>query len=222
MLISTNPFWLSFRIAALSLVVAAMTLWAGVSRAQASPEALIDQISQGVLNEIKADRALQNGDIARLNQLVDRRVMPHVNFSRMTSLAVGRNWRAATPKQQEILMKEFRLMLLLTYADALRQVTDLTIQIRPVRAKPEDDEVVVRTLVLRPGKESIQLDYRLEKRNSDWKIFDLNILGLWIVEHYRTQFNQIVSANGIEGLIKSLQEKNRSLSNSAASKRAAS
>lgn len=107
-------------------------------------------------------------------------------------------------------------MLLLTYADALRQVTDLTIQIRPVRAKPEDDEVVVRTLVLRPGKESIQLDYRLEKKNSDWKIFDLNILGLWIVEHYRTQFNQIVSANGIEGLIKSLQEKNRSLSRSAA------
>jgi len=216
MLTSLRPLIVSRSVFAAALVAVAIFSWAGIVHAQSTPEALVDQISQGVLNEIKADRSLQNGDIAKLNQLVDRRVMPHVNFARMTSLAVGRNWRSATPKQQEILMKEFRLMLLLTYADALRQVTDLTIQIRPVRAKPEDDEVVVRTLVLRPGKESIQLDYRLEKKNSDWKIFDLNILGLWIVEHYRTQFNQIVSANGIEGLIKSLQEKNRSLSRSAA------
>lgn len=184
----------------------------------ATPDGLVRMISQGVLEEIKADRTLQSGDIDRLNALVERRVMPYINFTRMTSLAVGRNWRSATPEQQQTLMKEFRLLLLLTYADAVRQVTDTTITIRPMRARPDDDEVIVRTQVLRPGKEAIQLDYRLEKSANGWKIFDLNILGLWLIENYRTQFNQIVTANGIDGLITSMQEKNRTLSKHAAAK----
>jgi phospholipid transport system substrate-binding protein len=183
-----------------------------------TPDGLVRMISQGVLDEVKADRTLQSGDIDRLNALVERRVMPHINFTRMTALAVGRNWRSATPEQQQTLMKEFRLLLLLTYADAVRQVTDTTIQIRPLRARPDDDEVIVRTQVLRPGKEAIQLDYRLEKSPNGWKIFDLNILGLWLIENYRTQFNQIVTANGIDGLITSMQDKNRSLTKQAAAK----
>lgn len=190
--------------------------------AQTSPEALIQSVSQGVLDEVKADRTLQTGDIERLNKLVDKRVMPHVNFARMTALAVGRNWRSATPDQQDRIMKEFRQLLLLTYSGAVREITDTTIQVRPTRAKPEDTVVIVRTQVLRPGKEPIQLDYRMEKSGDTWKVFDLNVLGLWLVEHYRSQFAQVVSASGIDGLIKSIQEKNQSLSQTVAAKRAAS
>jgi phospholipid transport system substrate-binding protein len=192
-----------------------------LANAQSAPDQLILNISQGVLDEIKADRSVQSGDINRLNNLVDKRVMPHVNFQRMTALSVGRNWRSASPEQQRILMVEFRRLLLLTYADAVRQVTDTQIQVRPMRSKPEDTEVIVRTQVLRPGKEAIQLDYRLEKADGSWKIFDLNILGLWLVEHYRNQFQQVVGASGIDGLIRALQDKNQSLAASAGAKRAA-
>ncbi len=200
----------------------AWALMTGLALAQTSPEALILSVSQGVLDEVKADRTLQTGDIERLNQLVDKRVMPHVNFARMTALAVGRNWRSATPDQQQQIMKEFRQLLLLTYADAVRQVSDMTVKALPLRAKPEDTIVIVRTQVLRPGKEPIQLDYRMEKSTDGWKIFDLNVLGLWLVEHYRSQFSQVVSTSGIDGLIKSIREKNQSLSHSAAAKRASS
>jgi phospholipid transport system substrate-binding protein len=194
---------------------------APLANAQSAPDQLILNISQGVLDEIKADRSVQSGDINRLNNLVDKRVMPHVNFQRMTALSVGRNWRSASPEQQKILMAEFRRLLLLTYADAVRQVTDTQIQVRPMRSRPEDTEVIVRTQVLRPGKEAIQLDYRLEKADGGWKIFDLNILGLWLVEHYRNQFQQVVGASGIDGLIRALQDKNQSLAASAGAKRAA-
>ena len=194
---------------------------AGAAVAQTAPDALILSVSQGVLDEIKVDRTLQTGDIERLNQLVDKRVMPHVNFARMTALAVGRNWRAATPEQQARIMAEFRQLLLLTYADAVRQVSDTSVKVLPLRAKPEDTVVIVRTQVLRPGKEPIQLDYRMEKSAEGWKIFDLNVLGLWLVEHYRSQFAQVVSNSGIDGLIRSIQEKNQSLSRSGSVNRAA-
>ncbi|MEN9758923.1 MAG: putative phospholipid-binding protein mlaC precursor [Pseudomonadota bacterium] len=190
--------------------------------AQTAPEELIRQVSQGVLDEIKSDRSLQAGDIERLNKLVDQRVMPYVNFQRMTALSVGRNWRQATPEQQQVLMTEFRRLLLLTYADAVRQVTDTKIEIRPMRGKPTDGDVVVRTQVLRPGKEAIQLDYRLEKTPAGWRIYDFNVLGLWLIESYRNQFTQVVTAGGIDGLIRDLQAKNKSLSSSASRKRAAS
>ena len=179
--------------------------------AQTAPDELVRSVSQGVLDEIKADRSLQTGDIERLNVLVDKRVLPHVDFQRMTALAVGRNWRTATPEQQKLLMTEFRRLLILTYSGAVRQVTDTTIQVRPMRSKPEDEEVIVRTQVLRPGKEAVQLDYRLQKTAAGWKIFDMNIMGLWLVEHYRNQFVQVVGASGIDGLIQSLKEKNQSL-----------
>ena len=120
--------------------------------AQTAPDELIRSVSQGVLDEIKADRTLQTGDMDRLNNLVDRRVLPHVDFQRMTALAVGRNWRAASPEQQKAIMAEFRRLLMLTYSGAVRQVTETAIQVRPMRSKPEDDEVIVRTQVLRQAK----------------------------------------------------------------------
>jgi len=193
---------------------------ANAQTAQTPPDELVRTVSQGVLDEIKADRTLQaTGNLERLNALVDKRVMPYVNFQRMTALAVGRNWRTATPDQQAALQTEFRRLLLLTYADAVRQVTDTTIQVRPMRSAPTDEEVIVRTQVLRPGKEPIQLDYRLQKTPAGWKIFDLNILGLWLIEHYRNQFAQVVGASGIDGLIKSLKEKNQSLAQTATAQR---
>lgn len=196
-----------------------LTNLAGAQNAQTPPDELVRTVSQGVLDEIKADRSLQTGNLDRLNTLVDKRVMPYVNFQRMTALAVGRNWRTATPEQQAALQTEFRRLLLLTYADAVRQVTDTTIQVRPMRSAPTDEEVIVRTHVLRPGKEPIQLDYRLQKTPAGWKIFDLNILGLWLIEHYRNQFAQVVGASGIDGLIKSLKEKNQSLAQTATAQR---
>jgi phospholipid transport system substrate-binding protein len=198
---------------ALVMPVAAQAQTAG------SADELIRSIATGVLDEVKADRTLQTGDIERLNSLLDRRIMPHVNFQRMTALAVGRFWRSATPDQQKVLMAEFRRLLLLTYADAVRQVSDTTIQMRPSRSRPEDDEVIVRTALVRPGKEPIQLDYRLEKIPGGWRIFDINVLGLWLVENYRTQFAQVIGANGIDGLIQSMKEKNASLASAAQAKR---
>lgn len=175
------------------------------------PDELIRAVTQDILDAIKADRSLQRGNLLRLNEMVDQRVMPVVDFQRMTALTVGIHWRRATPEQQESLMKAFRELLLLTYADALRQVQDTSVQVRPARYAPEDSEVVVRTFVVRTGKEPIQLDYRLQKSPTGWKIYDFNVLGLWLVDHYRAQFGQLVGSKGIEGLIASLESKNASI-----------
>jgi phospholipid transport system substrate-binding protein len=137
--------------------------------------------------------------------------MPVVNFSRMTALAVGRHWRSATPEQQQRLMAAFRDLLVLTYAEAVRFLPESTVEIRPARYLPTDEDVIVRTLLLRAGKEPIPLDYRLQKTAEGWKIYDFNVLGLWIVEYYRSQFGQLVSAKGIDGLITSLEQKNQAL-----------
>jgi phospholipid transport system substrate-binding protein len=161
--------------------------------------------------------SLQQRDLRRISELVDQKVMPVVNFSRMTALAVGRHWRSASPEQQQKLVIAFRDLLVLTYSEALRYVQESTIEIRPARYLPTDEDVVVRTLLLRSGKEPIPLDYRLQKTAEGWKIYDFNVLGLWIVEHYRSQFGQLVSAKGIDGLIQSLEQKNQALRQAMAS-----
>ncbi len=214
-----NVLMAFFRLASATLLVAFALPLATQAQTAGSPAELIRSIATGVLDEVKADRTLQTGDIERLNSLLDRRIMPHVNFQRMTALAVGRFWRSATPDQQKVLMAEFRRLLLLTYADAVRQVSDTSIQMKPSRARPEDDEVVVRTALVRPGKEPIQLDYRLERIPGGWRIFDINVLGLWLVENYRTQFAQVIGASGIDGLIQLMKEKNTSLASAAQAKR---
>ncbi|MBP8062175.1 MAG: ABC transporter substrate-binding protein, partial [Polaromonas sp.] len=136
------------------------------------------------------------------------KVMPNVNFTRMTASAVGRNWRQATPEQQKRLQDEFKSMLVRTYAGALSQVKDQTINVKPLRAQTGDTEVIVRTEILGRG-EPIQLDYRMEKAAGGWKIYDLNVLGVWMVETYRTQFAQEISARGIDGLIATLAQRNK-------------
>lgn len=193
-----------------SLITTAAVLVSPMAMAQVeAPDALVKRISSDVLAEVKADPAIQKGDISRIVTLVDAKIMPNVNFSRMTSMAVGRAWRQATPEQQKQLQDEFKTLLVRTYAGALGEVRDQTLSFKPMRSKPEDTEVVVRSEVRGKG-EPIQLDYRLEKTDSGWKIYDLNVLGVWLVETYRSQFAQEINTKGIDGLIANLAQRNKS------------
>jgi phospholipid transport system substrate-binding protein len=162
-----------------------------------------------VLDAIRADKSIQSGDTGKIIALVDGKVMPHVNFTRMTAAAVGRNWRQATPEQQKRLQDEFKTLLIRTYSGALAQVKDQTVAVKPLRAAAADTEVQVRTEVIGRG-DPIQLDYRMEKTPTGWKIYDLNVLGIWLVETYRTQFAQEISAKGVDGLIAALAQRNQS------------
>ena len=203
-----------FLTAALSLALLAS---APLVRAAAdeAPDALIKRVSSDVLETIKSDKAIQSGEISRVAALVDTKVMPNVNFQRMTASAVGRYWRQATPEQQRRLQDEFKLLLLRTYSGALTQVREqTTVQLKPTRSAADAAEMVVRTEVRGSG-DPIQLDYRLEKSTGGWKIYDVNVLGVWLVENYRNTFQQEVSKGGIDGLIKALTEKNRSLATSS-------
>lgn len=191
------------------LVSAAAFLALPAHAAEEAPDALVKRISGDVMAAVKADPAIQAGDVNRIIALVDSKIMPSVNFTRMTSSAVGRYWRQATPAQQKQLQDEFKTLLVRTYAGALGEVKDQTVSFRPMRSRPEDTEVVVRSEVRGRG-EPIQLDYRLEKTDDGWKIYDLNVLGVWLVETYRTQFAQEIGSKGIDGLIATLAQRNKS------------
>jgi phospholipid transport system substrate-binding protein len=196
------------------LVVATVftaTTFFSVAHAQSSdetPDAMIKRVSSDVLEQIKADKSLQTGDVSKVVALVDSKIMPNVNFTRMTSSAVGRFWRGATPEQQKRLQDEFKTLLVRTYSGALSQVKEHTIAVKPLRATPGDTEVIVRSEVRGKG-EPIQLDYRLEKTDKGWKIYDLNVLGVWLVETYKGQFAQEINAKGLDGLIESLAQRNK-------------
>jgi phospholipid transport system substrate-binding protein len=177
--------------------------------AQQAPDQLVKQVSSEVLDAAKADKSIQAGDVKQVSALVEAKVMPHVNFQRMTASAVGRYWRQATPEQQKKLQDEFKTLLVRTYSGALAQVRDQTVQLKPMRSSPEDTEVIVRTEIRGKG-DPIQLDYRLEKAGDSWKIYDVNVLGVWLVENYRNSFAQEIGAGGIDGLIAKLIERNQS------------
>ncbi|MDQ5898149.1 MAG: hypothetical protein RLZZ592_2185 [Pseudomonadota bacterium] len=190
------------------IATAALVVATSVAQAQTAPDAWIKQMSGDVIETVKGDRAIQGGDTKKVMALVDAKILPNVDFQRMTSSAVGRYWRQATPEQQKRLQEEFKTLLVRTYAGALSQIKDQSVELKPLRAKPEDTEVLVRTEVKGKG-EPIQLDYRLEKQGDAWKIYDVNVLGVWLVETYRASFAQEISASGIDGLIAKLAEKNR-------------
>ena len=176
--------------------------------AEEAPDEMIRRLSVDVFSTIKADKDVQSGDVRKIITFVDSKIMPNVNFTRMTASAVGRSWRQATPEQQKRLQDEFKNLLVRTYAGALSQLQDQTISVKPLRAQAGDTEVIVRTEILGRG-EPIQLDYRMEKTAGGWKIYDLNVLGVWLVETYRTQFAQEISARGIDGLIATLALRNK-------------
>jgi phospholipid transport system substrate-binding protein len=212
-----------------SLALAAALLAAGTALAQApaaaaaapsssampsssaAPDALVRDLSNEILATIKADKALASGDVNRVQKLIDEKILPYVDFQKMTQLAVGRGWRQATPEQRAALTREFRTLLVRTYSGALSQVTDHKVELRPFRAQPADSDVLVRTNVVASRGDPIQLDYRLEKTDAGWKIYDVNILGVWLVENYKTQFASQINSGGVDGLIKTLSDRNRQL-----------
>ena len=186
--------------------------------AEEAPDALVKRLSTDVLETIKADKTIAMGDTAKVVTLVETKVMPHVNFERMTAAAVGPAWRQASADQKKRLQDEFKTLLVRTYSGALSQVSDQVITVKPFRAAADDKEVVVRTEIKGRG-DPIQLDYRLEKTpgaGAGWKIYNLNVLGIWLVETYRSQFAQEINAKGIDGLITALADRNKA--NAAAKK----
>ena len=194
---------------AATALLPAVGLWVlPAQAADEAPDALIKRVATEVLDAVKADAAIQAGDMAKVMALVDGKIMPNVNFARMTASAVGRFWRQASPEQQKQLQDEFKTLLVRTYSGALGQVKDQTLSFRPMRAAPTDTEVVVRSDVRGRG-DPIQLDYRLEKTEAGWKIYDLNVMGVWLVETYRTQFAAEINAKGIDGLIATLSKRNK-------------
>jgi phospholipid transport system substrate-binding protein len=200
-------FFLRF-LFAISLAFGLSTAWAN----DEAPDAFVKRITSETLDAVRTDKSLKAGDINKIMQLVDTKLMQHVNFRRMTALATGPGWRKATPEQQERLQAEFKLLLIRTYSGALTQISDQTIEVKPLRGASDDKNLVVQTEVKGKG-DPIQLDYRLEKTPGDgagWKIFDLNVMGIWLVENYRSQFSKEINAGGMDGLIKSLSERNKS------------
>ncbi|MBL8352580.1 MAG: ABC transporter substrate-binding protein [Burkholderiaceae bacterium] len=194
------------------LSLGALLLCAPALRAQAlAPDAFVRQVSTDVIDAVKADKAIQAGDVNRIRALVDAKVMPYVNFQRMTASSVGPQWRSATPEQQKRLMAEFQTLMVNTYSGALTQVKDQSVVVKPLRAGAADSgEVVVRSEVRGQG-EPVQLDYRLEKAGEGWKIYDVNVGGFWLVEAYKGQFAKDLGQGGIDALISALATKNKSV-----------
>ena len=196
---------------------AALALAAGLPWHQAAlaadeaPDALIKRLSSDVLETVRNDKSIKAGDVNKIMVLVNKTIMPHVNFRRMTAAAVGPGWRSATPEQQKSLQDEFKQLLVRTYSGALSQVSDQTIVVKPLRMDAGDTDVLVRTEIRGRG-DPVQLDYRLEKTPGEgggWKIYNLNVLGVWLVETYRTQFAQEINAKGVNGLIDALAARNK-------------
>lgn len=202
---------MSYKTARRNFLILALTALAGLpswAQTQEEPDQLIRRLSTDVLETIKNDKDVQGGDVRKITSFVDGKVMPHINFTRMTAAAVGRSWRQATPEQQKRLQEEFKALLVRTYSGALSQVKDQTVSVKGLRASPGDTEVIVRSEVIGRG-DPIQIDYRMEKTPAGWRIYDLNVLGVWLVETYRSQFAQEISARGIDGLITTLAERNK-------------
>ena len=183
-----------------------------------APDALVKSISDDVIRIIKQDKDIKSGDRAKINQLVDAKVLPHFNFAHMTALAMGRNWPKANAAQQKALIIEFRNLLVRTYSGALASYKNEVIEFKPLRAAAGDTDVTVRTQVKRPGMEPIGIDYSMEKTPDGWKVYDVVVGGVSLVTNYRDSFNAEIRASGVDGLIKSLASKNRSLETQAGTK----
>lgn len=195
------------------------SLFAATAGAQGvAPDALVKSISDDVIGIVKSDKDIKAGNRAKINELVDAKVLPHFNFDRMTALALGRNWPKANPAQQKVLVTEFRTLLVHTYSGALSTYKNEVIEFKPLRAAAADTDVTVRTQVKRPGTEPVSIDYSMEKTPGGWKVYDVVVGGVSLVTNYRESFNAEVRDGGIDGLIKSLASKNRSLETQAGTK----
>ena len=192
------------------LAIVVLALAPAFALAQEAPDALVKRTTDEVLAIIKADKDVQAGNMSKVVQLAEQKVLPHFDFERMTRLAVGRNWATATPEQKQALTKEFRTMLVRTYSSSLSQYRNQTIDVKPTKLAANDKEATVRTAVLQQGGPSIPIDYAMEKMEGGWKVYDVIIDGASLVTTYRGTFNDQVQKGGLDGLLKTLQDRNAS------------
>jgi phospholipid transport system substrate-binding protein len=181
------------------------------AQAALAPDALVRSVTEEVIDIVKQDKDIRSGNTKKTIALVEQKVLPHFNFTRMTALAMGINWRKATPEQQKMLVEEFRALLVRTYSTALTTYRNQTIEYKPLRAQPTDTDVMVRSEVRQSGAEPVSIDYSMEKTSSNWKVYDVAVGGVSLVTTYRDTFANEVRNGGIEGLLKSLTDKNRQL-----------
>ena len=192
----------------LSVCACAAPAWA----ADEAPDAFVRRFTGEMVELVRNDKMIKAGDMSYIASVVDARVLPHLNFQRMTAAAVGPGWRQTTPEQKNRLQEEFKILLVRTYSGALTQISDQTVTVKPLRGAATDTEVLVRSELKGRG-DPIQLDYRLEKtpgQGAGWKIYNLNVMGIWLIDTYRSQFAEEINAKGIDGLINTLAERNRS------------
>lgn len=200
-----------------TVAAAALLALAGGARAQElAPDVLVKNVTLEVVDIIRHDKDIQAGDRKKVVALIENKVLPHFNFQSMTASAVGRNWDKASPEQKARLLDEFRTLLVRTYASSLAAYSNQKFDFRPLRAKPTDTDVTVYVRVLQSGAQPVQIDYDMEKRPSGWKVWDVRVGGISLVVNYRTEFDNLIRESGIDGLIKALQSKNRSLDRAVA------
>ena len=192
------------------LLLISCTTFAQTPDQTTPPDALIKMVVTDVMASVKSDPDIQKGNIPKIVELVEKKIVPYTDMIRTTEMAMGPNWKKATLEQQNQLVMEFKNLLIRTYSGALSQLRDQTVQFKALRAAPDDKEVVVKTVVLGRG-DPVPLDYRLEKTDKGWKVYDMNIMGVWLIEAYRNQFSNQISQNGIDGLVKFLQDRNKQL-----------
>ena len=204
-----KPVMQLFAAAAATVVFSTSVIAAPV--ANEAPDALVKRISADVIDSVKADKDIQAGNRAKIMDLVNSKILPYVDASKMTQQAAGRHWRAATPEQKEKLTQEFRTLLVYTYAGALSTIKNETVEFKPMRGSPTDTDVEVRSQVNVSRGEPITLNYRLAKGDGGWKIYDINVLGAWLVETYKGTFKAEINKSGIDGLINRLAERNKQL-----------
>jgi phospholipid transport system substrate-binding protein len=207
----------------ISSLIAALVLGLGVQFAAladtVAPDALVKGVTDDVITIVRQDKAIQAGDTRKAVELVETKVLPYFDFAHMTRLAVGKDWKQASPEQKAQLTQEFKTLLVRTYSNALTQYRNQQIDFKPLKAKPEDTDVIVRTEVRQPGAKPVQIDYSLDKQGDAWKVYDVMVAGVSLVTNYRDSFGQEVRAGGIDGLIKSLKDKNKQLETTVASKK---
>ena len=179
--------------------------------AQESPDALVKTVTLEVVDLIAKDKEIKSGNRAKLVEVIEQKVLPHFNFTAMTALAMGQNWGKATPEQKKLLAEQFKTLLVRTYASALAAYSEQKFDFRPLRAKPTDTDVTVNVRVLQPGAQAVTIDYSMEKTANGWKVYDVMVGGVSLVANYRTEFATVVRSTGIDGLIKDLQTKNKTL-----------
>jgi len=184
---------------------------ASVFAQEESPDALIKKVTDDVLTIVRQDKDIQNGNTKKAIELVEVKVLPSFNFQHMTALAMGRDWNKASPEQKKRLSEEFKTLLVRTYSNALTSYRDQTIRYKPTRMQAGDTDVLVKTEVVQPGNKPIPLDYSMEKLDSGWKVYDVIVAGVSLVSNYRDTFNQEVKANGVDGLIQMLVNKNKQM-----------